>query len=545
MKTLIYNAKIWQWNKESFAKWMIIEDSKIVELGYTEVNADAKLDECINFNGELILPGLIDAHIHVLFTGEVSHYIDLNGCKSIEEFQIRVKLHAEKYPTKEWIVGFGWEQDLLSRYPIANDIDVFVNDRPVLLWRVCWHIAVVNTKALTIAGINTSLEIKGGIIDIDQEGVPTGILREEATSIIQKYVGETSNKIRKEYLVIGLNSCLKAGLTSVQTNDHGAWNLYEELQQEQKLPIRVFLTPDYDELGNIPLPNTCKGLLSCHRLKLFADGSLGAETAALRKPYKNTNNKGLLIQSDRDLFFKLQKAHDHGYRVEIHAIGDRAAQQVLDAIEKSTIEPKDRPILTHCQVLGKDLISKMNQCGVIANIQPSFTITDAGWVLKRLQDDVIQYSYCWKTLIDSNVVCAGGSDSPVETVNPFQGMYDAMYRAPPGQSCNFLPHEKLTFEEALQIYTKNAAYAAGQENKLGSLSVGYFADFIVLPLDVVHDPNLLLKVKPSQVWVNGVRRTPLDTNIEETNISGLYAEGKNGRIRVCTCCRPFQFLPRE
>lgn len=192
-----------------------------------------------------------------------------------------------------------------------------------------------------------------------------------------------------------MNQCLAAGITSAQTNDHKSWQLYRQLQRDGLVPIRVFLTPDHDELqqqDGMPAANTTDGLLSCHRVKLFADGSLGAETAALRRPYRNTCNRGVLIETDDDMKLKIQQAHDRGYRLEIHAIGDRAAEQVLKAIEHSSLEPKDRPILTHCQVLGPDLIPKMAHLGVVGNIQPSFTITDASWAAKRLEDEVQKYS---------------------------------------------------------------------------------------------------------------------------------------------------------
>ncbi|GMF22958.1 unnamed protein product [Phytophthora lilii] len=224
-------------------------------------------------------------------------------------------------------------------------------------------------------------------------------------------------------------------------------------------------------------------------------------------------------------------------------IGDRAAEQVLAALKSAGVQPEKRPLLTHCQILGEDLISQMREQGVIGNIQPSFTVTDASYVRKRLEDDILPYSYCWKRMLNSGVVCAGGSDAPIETCNPFQGIYDAIYRHKPDRPQDvFLPEEQLSFDQALALYTTGGAFAAMEEHKLGKIAPGFCADFVVLRHDVTQDHSAL--VAPNiveSVWVNGNKTYQYDPEFAESkatqhDLSNSLLPGKNGPMRVCRCC---------
>ncbi|POM67032.1 hypothetical protein PHPALM_17032 [Phytophthora palmivora] len=554
MKSFV-NGKIWQWTDSNgsvagaFAQWMTVsEDGVIISVGS---GTPPIADEVYDLQGALVLPGLHDSHIHVAMMGESAEWLDLSGCTSYEKFAERLRKYDAQYPDKAWIVGLGWAQDELSddaRYPSRYDIDAVIRDRPVILHRACWHIAVVNTKALEIAGVDLnakSHEVEHGAIDVDEKGA-TGILREDAVRIVEKHANEPSLDLRMKYFKNALRRCVRSGLTAVHTNDDDAWRVYTKLQDEEGLPVRVYLTPSIHELGKstTPKPGACDGLVSCHRLKIFSDGSLGAETAALRVPYKGTSNKGILMNSDEGLAKKISDANNAGYRVEIHAIGDRAAEQVLTALMTAKVEPDKRPILTHCQILGEDLITQMREQGVIGNIQPSFTVTDAAYVRKRLHDDIIPFSYCWKRMLDNGVACAGGSDAPIETCNPFQGMYDAIYRRKPNRPGDvFLPEEQLSFDEALALYTRGGAFAAMEENTLGQIAPGCRADFVVLRKDVTHDhAALLMNDLVESVWVNGKRTyhydpTSVVPKATEHDLSNSLLPGKNGSIRVCRCCR--------
>ncbi|RQM08966.1 hypothetical protein DD237_006630 [Peronospora effusa] len=312
MKVFV-NGKIWQWAGDNFvangpfAEWMTVsDDGRFIDVG---IGKYSHSDDVEDLHGALVLPGLHDSHIHVSMMGESAEWLDLSGCNSYEDFIERLRRYNAHYSEKSWIVGFGWTQDELSstaKYPSRYDIDAVIPDRPVLLHRACWHIAVVNTKALEIAGVEVTAknhDVKHGTIDVDEKGV---------------------TDVRVKYYKNAVKKCVSSGLTAVHTNDEEAWFVYSKLQEEEGLPVRVYLTPSIHELGKTTIPKAgdCDGLISCHRIKIFSDGSLGAETAALRVPYKGTDNRGILMNSDEELVTKISKANNAGYRVEIHAIGE-------------------------------------------------------------------------------------------------------------------------------------------------------------------------------------------------------------------------------
>ncbi len=500
--TVYFNAKIFTFN--GIKSWMKIENGKIIELGSEEVE---KSDDSIDMKQQIILPGLIDAHIHVFSLGRHSNTLNLSGSGSIFEIQTKLKEYASN--REGWIIGRGWDQDLFDdkRYISKEDLDMITPDQPVVLFRVCGHIVVVNSCALEILGINQNTEDPdGGEIERDKDGYLTGILKEKAVDLVGPLIIVERNE-RKEMIAIGLQKCLDVGLTGVQTNDEEAWTIYKELQEEGRVPIRVYLTPNHKEIGkeDTPKPGTREGLLYCDRVKLLADGSLGAHTAAMREPYADTGETGILIYTQEELNKLIGEANTAGYRVEIHAIGDLAAEMVINAIEVNN--DNNKPILTHAQILGEDLIQKMKNLNIIANIQPTFIITDGNWVDSRLGIDSERrkYSYAWKTMIDTGIHVSGGSDAPVESNNPLLGMYSAIFREVNNGKI-WREDEKLTFEEALFIYTKGAAYTAKEEGRLGDLAPGFEADFIVLKDDVISQPELLKNAKVQQVYISGIKK---------------------------------------
>lgn len=499
MNTTISNAKIY--TKEGVYNWMRFDNGIIQDLGVGEIDG-------IDMGGKVILPGLVDAHLHINGIGRYLDDLNIKNAGSIEEVKTKLKNYTAK--RKGWIVGRGWDQDIFEDKRLLNktDLDDIVLEHPVMLYRACNHIAVINSKAMELAGIdNTTKDPSGGKIDRDENGEPTGIIRETALTLVSTFIKVTQKEERKELLRLGLRESLKVGLTGVQTNDATAWELYKELQEEGDVPIRVYLTPYHNEIGldGTPKAGTMDGLLYCDRVKLFADGSLGAQTAAMREPYADTGEHGIPIYSQEELNKLVKEADDADYRLEIHAIGDLAAEMVINAFEINNIT--DRPILTHAQILGKDLVERMAHLGIIANIQPPFIITDGVWVDKRLgkNSERVKYAYAWKTLIESGVKVAGGSDSPIESNNPLLGIYSAIYRET-AENKVWRKEECLTFDEALDMYTTGAAYATKKEDCLGKLAKGYKADFIVLDLDVLDNPRNLKNAKVLEVYVDGINK---------------------------------------
>jgi len=484
---------------------MILNGNRIEEVGSGECDFDGQK---IDLQGKLVLPGLHDSHIHSYSYGRSKSRLNLHDTSSIEELQERLR----QYNTdSEWIIGHGWDQDEMKegRYPTTSDLDQVVADKPVLLYRACNHIGVVNSKALALMQINRNTEDpEGGQIDRETSGKPTGILREEALSLVAPYIEHLDNEQRMRYYKTGLETCLEKGLTAIHTNDAQAWKYYAELAETEQLPIRVFLTlkySDFEKEQYLPEFNEQRDLLTCRRVKLFADGSLGAETAALRENYRGLDHRGILIDQPEILAKKIQDIHDRGYQLEIHAIGDYAAEVVMDGYDAAGIQQEDRAIITHCQVLAKDLVSRMANSGYIANVQPPFVPTDARWAEKRLGATRLDYAYAWKTLMDHDVVVAGGSDAPIEDADPFWGIYCAMIRPDP-EGKSWLTHECLTVDEAIEIYTKNGAYAVGMEDELGQLKPGYLADFTIVNPEILDQPEILREEPLYEVWVDGICR---------------------------------------
>ncbi|MFV2014846.1 MAG: amidohydrolase, partial [Candidatus Heimdallarchaeota archaeon] len=352
---------------DNYKDWMVLNGNKIEDVGSGDLPVyDTKID----MNGNYIFPGLIDSHIHVYSLGRMSTRLHLDKPGSIMELQNRLQKYVVENSHLEWIVAHDWDQDYMEdgRYPNKSDIDLIVSDRPVLLFRSGNHIAIMNSKALDVIGITSeTINPEGGIIDKDEDEEPTGILRETAISMVTEYIRIKDDQTRKKIIMAGLDHCLSIGLTMVQTNDPNCWQIYKELEAENKLPIRVALTLFYADLDieNVPSPNTKINLLTCDRVKLFTDGSLGGQTAALRDVYSDTKKMGVTIHTQDELNTKVKRIKDLGFRLEVHAIGDLAAEYTLNSFEQAGLSLEDRPILTHGQVLSEDLISRMTKSGVI------------------------------------------------------------------------------------------------------------------------------------------------------------------------------------
>ena len=492
-----------------------------------------------------LLPGLVDAHVHVYLLGESRSNVNLENCRSIEQFKSILKAYAsaENNSNKQWIIGGGWDHEMLGCLPTRQDIDKVISDRPVFLWRTCMHIGVANTTALELCNItlNSPPKVPGGAFDVsDEDGQVTGIVREYAVQVIFSNVSEKSKEVKKKLILDGLKECRDSGLTSVQTNDEFCFDVYRELEDEGRLPLRVHLTSSYKEIG-LRKPYEGKGgMLTNKRIKIFSDGSLGAGTAAIRKENEE-GYSGMLMHSQEELQQYMKEAKENGYQIETHCIGDAAAAETLNALEAAKVSHSDRAILTHCQVLGEDLVRKMAEIGAIADIQPSFVPTDFQWIKKRLPETRLRWSYCWKTLIQNGVQVAGSSDAPIESCSPLKGMYDAIYRPTSHDTSGgsndpcFHESERLRFWEALSLYTVGANYASFTESKQGRIEPGFDADFVVIDRDVASNPELLKSAIISQVWVNG-NATVLSKPTEGRQ-SSPYLPGKNGpKVFFRHCC---------
>jgi predicted amidohydrolase YtcJ len=469
-----------------YARAVAVYGSKIVAVGSNEeirglVGPKTKVIDAEN--GTLV-PGLADCHVHMTGFGFLLQSVDLRSIGSIKEMKQKLREYSRENPGKSWIKGGRWDQERFEekRLPTRWDLDEVTEDRPVLLKRVCGHIAVANSKALQLAGITKKTVVKGGKVDLDTKtSEPTGILRENALSIVSRQVPEPGLKQLEEACMLAAEKAVEAGLTCVHWMVESADEIrvLRKLDLEGKLPLRVRLGVSVEllnKLGNSPLlKDVGKGMVKTGFVKILADGSLGAHTAALNEPYSDKHGtRGMLLYSQRTLENLVLKAHKAGFQLAIHAIGDRAIGAVLKAYEKALKafpRADHRHRIEHSSVLNPSLIKRMKRLGVIASVQPPFVVSDF-WVVSRVGKKRARWVYPFKTLLRKGLVVVSGSDCPVENINPLLGIWAV--------ATQNRPKERMTADEALASYTMNGAYASFDEAKNGSVEAGKLADFALL-----------------------------------------------------------------
>lgn len=462
----------------------------------------------VDLGGATVLPGLIDSHMHLAWYGFFLNQVDLNGTRSISELQQRVAAHAAKLGPGEWVVGGGWDQGMLAekRYPTRYDLDAVVPDRPVVLDRVCYHAVVVNSAALALAEITRDTPAPAdGEIRRDANGEPTGVLTESACDLVKRHMPEPSYAQTREALLRAMARANAAGLTSVHTNDQGVLDVLQELRKEGRLTLRIYLDRTMS-LPEIEASGLRTGFgdewLRIGSVKLFADGSLGARTAALYEPYSDDpGTRGLLMYAQEELDALVLAAHRAGMQVAIHAIGDRAVDGAIDAIERALrAQPRadHRHRIIHLQVINPRIIQRLKALELIADIQPKFVTGEQAWAGERVGPERVRWAYPWKCLWDAGVHCAGGSDCPVEPLEPLWGIYAAATRATmegtPREG--WLPEQRLTVEQSIALFTRNAAYVSFEENLKGTLAPGKLADLVVLGADPFAVDPLAIKDIP-------------------------------------------------
>lgn len=474
-------------------------------------------------HGATLLPGLIDAHGHVLSMGTAMTAVDLVGTASLGEAQQRIADFARAHPQRQWLSGRGWNQVLwkLGRFPLASELDAVTGGRPAVLERIDEHAIWVNTAALHAAGITrTTPDPQGGRIERDASGEPSGVLVDNAMDLVARIVPPASDEERRAALTaalahmnsVGLTSAVDAGVTARDVA------LYREFADHGRLTTRIYAMigdtgADFRTLsGGGPLIGYGGDFLTVRAVKLFADGALGSHGAAMLEPYTDApGQRGLLFISAQEMETKIETALKAGYQVAVHAIGDAANRQVLDGFEAAYNAVGGRVLrnrIEHAQVVAPADIPRFRQLELIASMQPTHATSDMNMAEDRIGRERLQGAYAWRTFLDQGTRIAGGSDFPVESDNPFFGLYSAVTRAdhdgkPAG---GWHPEQAMTLIEALRAFTLDAAYAQHQEGSLGSLEPGKWADFILVDRDLFRiPPQDIWKVKVRETWVAGKR----------------------------------------
>jgi len=502
---------------------LLVDQGKVVATGsHAELASRAGDAKVIDGHGKTLLPGLIDAHGHVLELGYARNNVDLAGTKSLDEALAKVKAYAAAHPEAKWILGSGWNQEIwkLGRFPTAKELDTAVADRPVWLSRVDGHAGWANSAAIKLAGVDkASKDPNGGRIERDAGGNPTGVFVDGATALIDAKVPPPTPQQKAAALDTALAEMASVGLTGVGDAgiDLANYRLYRQYADQHKLTARIYAMirgtgDDFDTISKDgPLIGYGNDFLTVRAVKLFADGALGSRGAAMLAPYSDDpHNRGLLFLKPAELTAEIGKALGKGYQVAVHAIGDHANREVLDSYAAAYKTHPDgiarRNRVEHAQIVSLKDIPRFVPLQLIASMQPTHATSDMNMAEDRIGHERIKGAYAWQRFLKQGTIVAGGSDFPVESPNPFYGLYSAITREdhagqPPG---GWYPDQDMTPAEALRAFTLDAAYAEHAEKTLGTLEPGKWADFILIDHDIFKDPaSKIWNTKVLQTWVGG------------------------------------------
>ncbi len=484
---ILHNGRIYpEVDKPKWVEAIAVWNGRVLQTGSDRdiLKSRGRSVSVLDLKNHTVIPGLSDSHIHLLGYGTLLRTLDLNGTRSISDIQKAVKAAANKKPGASWIVGRGWDQEKLreARYPNRKDLDA--ESRPVLLRRVCGHIAVANSPALALARIDhNTKDPEGGEIERDgASGEPTGVLKEQALALVQDAVPKDHGEARTA-IAAAARRLARLGLTSLHciVEDLFELRLLRQMKEEGKIPQSLYailpLTLLKDAIATGLATETGEANFRVGGVKLYLDGSLGARTASLTDPYNDEpSSTGMLTMGEEELERVVEDAAGSGFQLSIHSIGDRAVERAVDAIEKANSLRRGTTLrhrIEHASLTPPRLLSRMRTGRIIGSVQPRFIFSDS-WALKRLGPRRINHLYPFRSMLQAGIRLAFGSDAPADHPNPFEGVWSAVTR--PGLP----PSERLTVPQALACYTKTSAYACFSEAYRGTLEPGNRADMVVL-----------------------------------------------------------------
>ena len=496
------------------------KDGKVVsvlERGDKRPAVDYRLDG----EGQVLIPGMIDAHVHVMDIGFAALTLDLSDTTSLEDALARIKSFAEANPGRPWILGRGWNQEKwgLGRFPTAAELDAIVPDRPVWLERADNHANWANTLAITTAGVTAKTpDPAGGRIIRDAKGNPSGVFIDNAIALVGKAVPAPRAADRDLAFAKAQDVLLAKGITAVA--DMGTkpadWTTFRRAGDQGRLQVRIMSYADSIETlelmaGPEPTAWLYDDKLRMGGIKLFLDGALGSRGASLKAPYADEHGtRGLPLLSPSQLRNLMSRAAMDNFQTAVHAIGDAANAEVLGAVEELSESYKGdrRWRIEHAQIIDPADIARMGQHGVIASMQPLHQTSDRLMAEARLGPDRLEGAYPWRSVLKVGGRLAFGSDSPVEPADPWAGMAAAISRTDANGEPfgGWFPQEAVSREQAFAGFTSDAAYAGFAEGRFGRLIPGERADFLLVDRDpLLASPEDLRETKVRQVWIGGVR----------------------------------------
>ncbi len=466
--------------------------------------ADAE-DEVIDLAGAFVCAGFIDSHMHVVNYGYALQTADLSvRTESMKDMLQALREFGETNPTLSWICGRGWNQDYFSdekRFPTRADLDQVSRERPICVTRACGHICVVNSRALELIGVTEeTLQPEGGQFDLGEGGKPNGIFRENATNLVYSRMPEKTCEDIKEMILTAEAAMNRYGITSAHTDDFLAFQnvpyerilqAYQELAAQGRMTVRIYEQSQFKDVESLRRfveqgyhTGVGDAWFKIGPLKMLGDGSLGARTARLSRPYEDDPlTAGIGIFTRQQFEDMIGYAHTHGMQIAIHAIGDGILDDILDAYEKALREhpEKDhRHGIVHCQITRPDQLDKFEKLNLHAYIQSIFLDYDIRIVENRVGKVRASSSYAFKTLFE-RVHTSNGSDCPVELPRTLTGIQCAVTRCTEdGKAGPYLPEQALSVQQAIDSFTKEGAHGSFEEAVKGQIAPGMYADFVVL-----------------------------------------------------------------
>jgi predicted amidohydrolase YtcJ len=507
-----------------FSAMLVGDDGRVQQLYQRGERKPDRTRFRFDGRGRTLIPGLIDAHGHLLGLGMNAVQLDLSDTRSLQEAQAKIAAFAAANPTPRWIVGRGWNQEKwgLGRFPTAADLDAVVRDRPVWLERVDGHAGWANSAAMKEAGITAStVSPSGGRIEKTGRQ-PSGIFIDAASGLIDKVVPAPLPRTRDRALASAQEIMLANGLTAMA--DMGTspedWLVMRRAGDAGRLDVRVMsYASGIDSVlavaGTGPTPWLYDGRLRMVGVKLYSDGALGSRGAWLKQPYLDkAGERGLSFLTDTQLRNLMSRAAMDGFQVAVHAIGDAANAQLLGAIEElaGTYKGDRRWRVEHAQIVDPADLARFSRNGVIASMQPVHQTSDWRMAEARMGMPRLGGAYAWRSMLANSVPLAFGSDFPVELPNPFHGLAAAITRQdpsgqPPG---GWIAEQKLSLEQAFDAFTRGGAFAGFAEQNIGVLERGRFADFVLIDRDIFADatPAQIRETKVLETWIAGKKAWP-------------------------------------
>ncbi|MDN4164379.1 amidohydrolase [Cytophagales bacterium LB-30] len=505
---VVYNANVYTVNanfdtQEAFA----VKDGKFLAIGSNkEIKEKYSAEKMVDAEGKVVFPGFIDGHAHFVGYAQNLLQADLVGAESFSDMVNRVTTHRSAHPETQWILGRGWDQNDWpnKEFPTKDTLDALFPNTPVFLTRVDGHAALVNQKALDLAGITASTELLGGKVLV-ANGKATGVLIDNAVTLVEQIIPPLTDAELVEALMQAQKNCHAVGLTSLADAglDKPVIDLLDSLQQAQLLKMRIYamVTPSEANMNYYFTHGKYKtDFLNVRSFKVYGDGALGSRGACLLKPYHDdADNTGFLLFKP-DVYESLAKQfYTYGFQMNTHCIGDSANRVILDIYGR--LLPKENDLrwrIEHAQVVAKEEVGKFKEFNVIPSIQPTHATSDMYWAPDRLGEERIKTAYAYQDLKQSKGLVALGSDFPVEHINPLYGFHSAVARkdAKNWPEGGFQKENALSREDALRGMTIWAAFAQFEEQEKGSIEAGKLADFVILEKNIMEIPEEEIRETP-------------------------------------------------